>query len=57
VQLSELTGVKDVASGDDHTCVVKADSTVACWGYDNEGQLGQGLHFIVGPVGVRMTCP
>jgi alpha-tubulin suppressor-like RCC1 family protein len=49
--------VKDVASGGDHTCVIKPDSTVACWGLDADGQLGQGVHFIAGPVGVRMTCP
>jgi hypothetical protein len=36
---------------------VKEDSTVVCWGLDTSGQLGIGLHEIIEPVGVRMTCP
>ena len=52
-----LENVKDVAAGQNHSCVVKADGTVACWGLDTNGQLGLGIRHIVGPVGVRMSCP
>jgi alpha-tubulin suppressor-like RCC1 family protein len=30
----------DVAAGSKHTCVVKTDSTVWCWGLNDKGQLG-----------------
>jgi hypothetical protein len=36
---------------------VNADGTVACWGNGGAGQLGNGIHEIRVPVGVRMTCP
>jgi alpha-tubulin suppressor-like RCC1 family protein len=32
----------DVAIGYDHACVLRADETVACWGSDQFGQLGDG---------------
>lgn len=43
VCLSPSTG-KSVAitAGYDHTCSIKADSTVQCWGANNVGQLGLG---------------
>lgn len=31
-----------VAAGEDHTCAVRADSTVVCFGYNGNGQLGDG---------------
>jgi len=37
--------VKDaiaIAAGDRHTCVVVKDSTVKCWGQNQDGQLGNG---------------
>ena len=36
------TEIRQVATGDDHTCVIKTDQTVACWGRNDVGQLGIG---------------
>ncbi|MCX4240503.1 RCC1 domain-containing protein [Paraliomyxa miuraensis] len=35
--------VIDLGLGDDHSCVVLEDNTVACWGDDDNGQLGDGV--------------
>jgi alpha-tubulin suppressor-like RCC1 family protein len=37
-----LTGVKDLALGENHSCALLADSTVRCWGSNELGQLGNG---------------
>jgi alpha-tubulin suppressor-like RCC1 family protein len=34
--------VRDIAAGDQHTCVVLEDTTVVCWGDNRSGQLGDG---------------
>jgi alpha-tubulin suppressor-like RCC1 family protein len=34
--------LKDIAAGSAHTCVAYADGTVACWGDNSAGQLGNG---------------
>ena len=39
----ELVGVVDISAGAMHTCAVKNDSTVWCWGAGANGQLGNGL--------------
>ncbi|HEY5950567.1 MAG TPA: hypothetical protein VIV40_33980, partial [Kofleriaceae bacterium] len=57
VQILGLTGVKDVASGGAHSCAIDATGHVVCWGLNASGQLGNGIHEITRPVGVRMTCP
>jgi hypothetical protein len=33
-------GVRAIASGDSHSCAIRADRTLACWGRGAEGQLG-----------------
>ena len=31
-----------IAAGTDHTCAIRADATVACWGANSDGQIGIG---------------
>ena len=35
-----------VATGGHHSCAILNDGTVSCWGYNNHGQLGDGLSLI-----------
>ena len=42
-----LTGVRAVSAGGDHTCAVMASGAVECWGFNESGQLGDGIN--VGP--------
>jgi alpha-tubulin suppressor-like RCC1 family protein len=37
-----LGGVLQIAAGLDHTCALLEDRTVRCWGYNGDGQLGDG---------------
>ena len=37
-----LTNILQVSSGNYHTCALKTDSTVLCWGRGNNGRLGHG---------------
>jgi alpha-tubulin suppressor-like RCC1 family protein len=36
------SSVADVSTGDAHTCARKTDGTVWCWGYNGDGELGDG---------------
>lgn len=41
----DVTGIDDavdIASGRAHTCVARRSGKVSCWGFDNDGQLGNG---------------
>jgi uncharacterized repeat protein (TIGR01451 family) len=40
VSVSGVTDGMAIEAGDDHTCVVRADSSVWCWGLNDYGQLG-----------------
>jgi prepilin-type N-terminal cleavage/methylation domain-containing protein len=42
VQVSGLSNVIEIKAGDQHTCALKIDGTVWCWGGNNWGQLGDG---------------
>jgi alpha-tubulin suppressor-like RCC1 family protein len=42
VQVSGLTGVKEISAGDSHTVAIKNDGTVWAWGLNSSGQLGDG---------------
>lgn len=35
-----LTGIRQVVAGDEHTCALRAGTTVVCWGRNDKGQLG-----------------
>jgi hypothetical protein len=39
---SPLTGVVDLTLGVYHSCAQRSDGEVRCWGYNGEGQLGDG---------------
>jgi alpha-tubulin suppressor-like RCC1 family protein len=34
--------VGQISAGSTHTCAVRADSTAWCWGFGNDGRLGNG---------------
>ncbi|MFH1816307.1 MAG: S8 family serine peptidase [Pseudomonadota bacterium] len=40
--IPSLTNMRDVATGDYHTVALKGDGTVVSWGYNGQGQLGNG---------------
>ena len=42
VLVSNLNDATAITAGHAHTCALKADHTVACWGYNISGQLGNG---------------
>ena len=42
-RIGAFAGALDVACGDWHTCVLEAAGTIACFGYDGEGQFGDGM--------------
>jgi alpha-tubulin suppressor-like RCC1 family protein len=40
--LTDLVDAVDVAAGRNHTCVARTEGKVMCWGYNLDGQLGNG---------------
>jgi len=45
VEVSGLSaGAVSIGTKEDHVCAVTADGSVACWGYNQFGQLGDGTH-------------
>jgi len=43
VNVIGLSGVATISAGFHHTCAVLTDRTAKCWGYNSNGQLGNGL--------------
>jgi alpha-tubulin suppressor-like RCC1 family protein len=54
VQITNVTSAKDVTAGQQHTCVIRADQSVWCWGYNISGSVGTGTEndYIFDPVEV-----
>jgi len=42
VEVMDLSGVTSIAAGSLHTCALRSDGTVRCWGNNEFGQLGSG---------------
>jgi alpha-tubulin suppressor-like RCC1 family protein len=42
VDVPGIDDAVDIASGKNHTCVARKDGKVSCWGYNLDGQLGNG---------------
>jgi alpha-tubulin suppressor-like RCC1 family protein len=40
--VSGLNNVRSISAGHRHTCAVLEDGTASCWGYNSNGQLGDG---------------
>lgn len=52
-----LPGVSQVATGENHTCALKEDGTVWCWGRNNYSQLGDAVSPGAGlPQQVPLVC-
>jgi alpha-tubulin suppressor-like RCC1 family protein len=47
-----------VAAGSDHSCALLTDHSVACWGTDDAGQIGEGAALQVATAQpIRIACP
>ena len=45
MRVAGVTGAVQVATGYYHTLALKSDGTVWAWGFDGNGQLGDGSNF------------
>lgn len=44
ITVANMTDAVTVAVGYQHSCAIRADKTVSCWGYEYEGRLGNGAN-------------
>ncbi len=44
VAVTGITGATQISAGSRHSCALLADTTVKCWGYNLEGELGFGTN-------------
>lgn len=52
-----LSGLLGLARGNRPTCAIQSDRSVACWGSNSFGQLGDGVKATQNPVTARTSCP
>ena len=57
VPMPNSAGVLDASAGEEHSCAVLTDGSVACWGDDRFGQLGDGILADRQPVAPLLPCP
>ncbi len=55
VQVPGLSGIVQVALGDEHACALRNDGTVWCWGDETYGKLGNGVAFGSRPQPVQVS--
>lgn len=53
LEVADVDDAQGVAAGFDHTCIVRTDGRVACWGSNDLGQVGvTGIPAVVSPIDV-----
>jgi alpha-tubulin suppressor-like RCC1 family protein len=53
-----MTDALAIAAGAAHTCALKVDHTLVCWGSDEAGQLGEGAPLQLSvPQPTQISCP
>jgi alpha-tubulin suppressor-like RCC1 family protein len=58
VQASELNGIEAIAAGSSHGLALKDDGTVWAWGFNQNGQLGNGSYTLGTPTqGINIPMP
>jgi alpha-tubulin suppressor-like RCC1 family protein len=58
VQVSGVAGAYAISSGAHFNCVIISGKTVKCWGYNYNGQLGNGAFgYFLSPVRVKYIGP